>query len=260
MNSKGHYLIPVPEYRARIYLPMETALAQHDEVISLLAALGAEVDVQIKSSTASHMQRLSLLQWTSKAVSILGSKTAPKPIQAPENLPDSPAGDTWSQYRAYLVAVVPHRKAEVLGPVLSSPRKVLRGTVYTQRDDCTSETKEYFTFAESVLRAHGATLPEAASTSEESATSGVGFQTHVLQSSGYLRQGRYTYSPVPVHLKVFYDELYEACWKGDNATIRELCLPKRVEEGKEPIQIVAQTTNLSDSVPGSGASLSAVCP
>ena len=103
--------------------------------------------------------------------------------------------------------------------------------------------KEYLTFAESVLRAHGDTLLEGASTSGEFATGGKGIQTPVCsQGSGYLRQGKYTNPPVPAHLKVFYDELYEACWKGDNSFIRELCLPKQVAEGKEPIQIVVQTT------------------
>jgi hypothetical protein len=102
---------------------------------------------------------------------------------------------------------------------------------------------DYFTFAESVLRAHGATLPEGASTYEQPAP--VTFQT-----SGYMRYGKYIATDVPVHLKVFYDELYEACWKGDNATIRELCLPKQVAEGKEPIQIaVVQTTSRKSATP-----------
>ena len=66
--------------------------------LSLLAALGADVDVTLKSTTVTYLtlQRLSLLQWTSKTISILGSKPLPKPIQAPENLPDYPAGDSWS--------------------------------------------------------------------------------------------------------------------------------------------------------------------
>ncbi len=119
----------------------------------------------------------------------------------------------------------------------------------TPEGEYAAATKDYLTFAESVLRAHGATLPEGASTSEQPATGGIDTQTPVTsQGSGYIRDGKYSTTPVPVHLKVFYDELYEACWNGDNASIWELCLPKQVAEGKEPIQIVVRTTALSDSL------------
>ncbi|KAH9170814.1 hypothetical protein EDB89DRAFT_2230439 [Lactarius sanguifluus] len=222
------------DYRARIYFPIETALLQRDEVISLLAALGANVDAPIKLSTS--IQHTSLLQWTSKA---LGSETTPKPVQAPDNLPDSPAGDDWSQYHAYLSKMLPHCKSEAI--VFASSWN----TVHAKEEDYTAATKNYFVFAESVLRAHGATLPEGATTSEQAATARVGIQRLIpSQGSGYTRHTKSSTTPVPVHLKVFYDELYEACWKGDNASVRELCLPKQVADEKEPIQIVVQTTAL----------------
>ncbi|KAH8991545.1 hypothetical protein EDB92DRAFT_2114535 [Lactarius akahatsu] len=227
-NSKRKYYIDqAADYRARIYYPMETALCQRDEVISLLAALAADVDAQIKLST--YAQHTTLLQWTSKAVSLLESKTTPKPVQAPDNLPDSPAGDDWSQYRAYLSTILPHCKSKDMVSVSSW------NTVHSKEEDYTAATKDYFTFAESILRAHGATLPEGAPTSEQAATT---------LGSGYTRHTKHSTTPVPVHLKVFYDELYEACWKGDNASVCELCLPKQVADEKEPIQIVVQTTAL----------------
>ncbi len=177
------------------------------------------------------------------------SRTAPKHIQAPDNLPDSPAGDAWSQYRAYLVTVLPHRKTEDTGSASSRGlHRVQRNTVHTLQGESATARMDYFTFAESVLRAYGATLPDGASTAEQSATGWIGTQTPVTpQESGYIRHGKDTTTYVPVHLKVFYDELYEACWNGDNASIRELCLPKRAAEAEEPIQIVVQTTSLSDS-------------
>ncbi|KAF8260330.1 hypothetical protein EI94DRAFT_1780506 [Lactarius quietus] len=240
-----YYLNPVPEYRARIHLPIETAIGQYDEVISLLASLGADVDVPIMSSNSAHTQSLSLLHWTSKAISFLESKSkiAPEPIEAPKNLPDSPAGDTWSQYRAYVAEVLSHHKDEDRGYVNS--QGLQRGLQYrfgnVLERKYAPATKEYLTFAESVLRAHGATLPEGALISKEPATGGIGTQTPTIsQGSGYKRYGEPM--TAPVHLKVFYDELYEACWNGDNASIQELCLPKQVAEGKEPIQIVVQTT------------------
>ena len=249
-NRKG-YLYPVPDYRARIHLPIETALAQYDEGISLLASLGAEVDISIKTSNATRSQRVSLLQWTTNAISSLRSKTASEPAQAPENLPGSPTGDAWSQYRAFLATVLPHSEPDDLGSASSRglPRSS-RDTVRMLEEGNAAIQKEYLTFAESVLRAHGATLLEGASTSEESATAGIGTSTPVTSlESGYIRQAQYTTTPVPLHLKVFYDELYEACWDGDNASIRELCLPKQVAEGREPIQIVVQTTSPNITIP-----------
>ncbi|KAF8267587.1 hypothetical protein EI94DRAFT_1801491 [Lactarius quietus] len=232
-EKRTSYVPPVTDYRGHIYLPIETALGKCDEVISLLAALGADVDVPIKSSTVTYMQRFSLLQWTSKAISILSSKTPPKP----ESHRDSPAFDTWNEYRAYLTAVLPHSKIEDLG----SPGS--RGVVNIRRTldgEYAPSMKKYLTLADSVLRAHGATLPGGPSISELHAPV-------TSQGSGYIRHGKYATTPIPIHLKVFYDELYEACWKGDNASICELCLPKQLSEEKEPIQIVVQTTNSSDS-------------
>ncbi|KAH9034041.1 hypothetical protein EDB83DRAFT_1786796 [Lactarius deliciosus] len=238
-EKRKSYSYEAADYRASIYFPIETALCQRDEVISLLAALGANVDVPIKSTITSYTQHISLLQWTSKAVSLLGSKTTPKPVQARDNLPDSPAGDDWSQYRAYLSTILPHCKSEGIVSVSSW------NTVHSKEEDYTAATMDYFTFAESVLRAHGATLPEEAPRSEQAATTRVGIRgLNPSQGSGYTCHTKNSTTPVPVHLKVFYDELYEACWKGDNASVRELCLPKQVADEKEPIQIVVQTTAL----------------
>ena len=221
---------------------MEAALSHCDEAISLLAALGAEIDVLIRASNNTYTlkHRMTLLRWTFKIISLLQSKTALKPIQAPDNLPVTPAGDSWSEYRAYVSAILPHSVMEGIGARLSpwAPRNSVRSLEVGYP----REAMEYFSFAEFVLRSHGAAFPglEELSTSEQPAPV-------TSQGSGYVRHGNYTTTPVPVHLKVFYDELYEACWEGDNASIRELCLPKQVEEGKEPIQITVHTTIANDS-------------
>ncbi|KAI9451558.1 hypothetical protein BJY52DRAFT_1297200 [Lactarius psammicola] len=237
-----------------VFPVVSTIITGDYATLSLLLAHGAKLiyspeDIsraeEKRSSNTTYSQRLSLLQWTSKAVSFFESKTAPKPIQAPDNLPDSPAGDAWSQYRAYLATVLPHTKVEDAGSTNSRELyRVLRNNKRsTLEEEYARATKDYLASAESVLHAH------AASTSEQPATDGKSTETPVTsQESGYIRHGKYTTTPVPLHLKVFYDELYEACWMGDNASIRELCLPKQVAEGKEPIQIAVQTTALCDSL------------
>ena len=50
------------------------------------------------------------------------------------------------------------------------------------------------------------------------------------------------YFLAPLHLKVPYDELYRACWDGDNDVIKELCMPKEVVDGQDVLQITVKTT------------------
>ena len=173
-------------------------------------------------------------------------------------LPESPASDTWRQYRAYLDRVLLQSKSEDNGYVSSQGLLQIGHMAHALEEKYTPATKEYLTFAESVLRAHGATLPERASASKQPAASGMGTHPPVIsQGSGYKRYG--DHATAPVHLKSYYDELYEACWKGDNASIRELCLPKQFAERKEPIQIIVQATTVGDPYASYGVLPSQCC-
>ncbi|KAI0303314.1 hypothetical protein B0F90DRAFT_1710051 [Multifurca ochricompacta] len=246
------YLPQVQDYKARIHLPIEVALAQRDEVVLLLAALGATVDVPIKASITAYTNRMSLLQWCSRAVTHLWSKTVPGPTQVQQELPTAPTGDSWSQYRTYLTAVLSLKDYDGAAGshgVHKTPRAA------TRNDDEVHilATRDYYANAESVLRAHGATLPGISQTggvhTGPTLLTPFGGESVIPQKSGYTQHINFPFSknPVPVHLKTLYDELYEACWAGDNAFIQELCLPKRIEEGKTPIQISVQTEALNDS-------------
>jgi hypothetical protein len=145
--NRTTYVPPITDYRGNIYLPIETALGRRDGVILLLAALDADVDAQITSSTITYMQCLSFLQWTSKAISILGCQTVPKPIQAPDNLPDSPAGDKWNEYRAYVAAVLPHSKLEDMKFLSLRGLHQVRNIVRTLDEEPALAMKAYLTYA-----------------------------------------------------------------------------------------------------------------
>ncbi|KAH8991543.1 hypothetical protein EDB92DRAFT_1945881 [Lactarius akahatsu] len=165
-------------------------------------------------------------------MSPLPDAAAPEPIQAPD-LPDSPAGDAWSQYRAYLAAVLPHSKAEN-----ADVRSLARAAPHAE---------EYHTHSargrlDSKDELFGLRRVHSACPWHSDARDSPGIWIYTP------RKGRDLLPSRPI-LKVFYDELYEACWKGDNVSIRELCLPKRNAEGEEPIQIVVQTTAVGDSNP-----------
>jgi hypothetical protein len=123
-------------------------------------------------------------------------------------------------------------------------------------EEYTLATKDYYTRAEAILRFHSATSPQAPQSGVTLGEQAFGAPTSfaqryhnpIPQGSGYLRHGKLSTPVILAHLKVFYDELYEACWTGDNGLIQDLCLPRHTAEGKEPIQISVQTHN---SVAGS---------
>jgi hypothetical protein len=199
----------------------------HDDVVSLLAALGATVDVSINPSYS----LMTLLQWLSVMLKKLRTPIVSGTTQEP------PIGDTWAQYNAYLAAVLPTKEEE--GSV--KPQKT-RSTVVPHLDEEHAlAITDYYARVESILRAYSA-IPQGSQSGETPASLTSGQQHDAAQGTRYVCHTKYTTVPIPAHLKVFYDELYEACWTGDNAAIQELCLPKHHKESKEPIQISVVTT------------------
>ena len=62
------------------------------------------------------------------------------------------------------------------------------------------------------------------------------------RTTKYMSISARTYlDPVPLHLNAQYDELYEACWRGDNIRIQELCSPNEAS-GSTPIRISVKAT------------------
>jgi hypothetical protein len=230
---------------SRIHLPVAVALIQRDEVVSLLAALGATIDVPISPTGQSSMN---LLQWVSAVVANL-SKAISAPSQQEESSQELPtsAANTWAQYRAYLNAVLPTR--EDVGPQVI-PSTWNAQTLPPNEEYIRWATRDYYARAESVMRSYS-TVPfqtDEIPIAPTAQTFPVQQQV-ISQGSRYICHGKNMTTPVPAHLKVLYDELYEACWMGDSASVQELCLPKHLTEGKEPIQISAHAA-LSGSLIG----------
>lgn len=141
--------------------------------------------------------------------------------ESPQVLPIS-AADTWAQYRAYLNAVFPTK--EDVNVYTRVPSVTCKDPAASLNEEHVRETRNYYTRAESILHSYSAVPFQSV---EASATQIFPVQQQVTpQESGYFHHGKFTTTPVPAHLKVLYDELYEACWTGDNASIQELCLPK----------------------------------
>ena len=221
-------------------MPVGVALIRHDEVVSLLAALGATVDVSINPSYSPNM---TLLQWISAMLKKLRTPIVSGTTQGPL------IGDIWAQYYAYLTAVLLTKEEGFFKP------KKTRSTVVPHVDEEHAlAMTDYYSRVESILRAYSA-IPQASQSGETPTSQTSGQQHSAPKGTGYDRHTKYATVPIPAHLKVFYDELYEACWTGDNAVIQELCLPKHLKESKEPIQISVVTTVSVDSVHGPFMSL-----
>jgi len=178
---------------------------------------------------------MTLLQWTSAIVSSLWTATPPGPTQ---ESPTSPAGDSWAEYRAFLNAILPIREDE-RSVALQGPKVPWNALAPQLNEENGLAIRVFYARAESILRSHSSAPPEAPQSSARPTVEASGAAT-----TGYICHTRFGMKSVPAHLKVLYDELYEACWDGDNTTIQELCLPKNIREGKEPIQISVQTAAL----------------
>jgi hypothetical protein len=196
---------------------------------------------QLLYPSQSNQPSMNLLQWTSAVVESLSKAATPAQSQLTktQGIPTSPADDRWTQYRAFLTAVLPTKKVMDRVILYGHHRRVVAPHVPATRD--------YYARAESIMRSYSTVPYQALQSNEAPTSSDRTFQLQdymAPQTSGYIRHVIYSYSetPVPTHLKVLYDELYEACWTGDNTTIQELCLPEHISDGKEPIQISVQTT------------------
>jgi hypothetical protein len=104
VDDDRHRAISRPR-AGRVHSPIEVALVQRDEVVSLLAALGASVDM---SFNPPYQPNMTLLQWTSLMLAQLQTISGPRSVPVPTQ--EYPIGDTWAQYNAYLAAVQTTKK------------------------------------------------------------------------------------------------------------------------------------------------------
>ncbi|THH17575.1 hypothetical protein EW146_g3245, partial [Bondarzewia mesenterica] len=226
-------------------------------------ALGAEVNLPTKAAASLqlHGYRLNMLGWTVKTLAECEStQSAKSSAVVPKTEPATPAADTWNAYRAYCTVVLPTLRPAT-GDMAERTMALFHLPNSSSDPKGLERTKEYFEGVKSLLVAHGAVhlplddkLPPLPSQPSPSplpsglmrgmGTSGpmLGGSSIVSQTSGYVRHTKHSTESVPLHLKAQYDELYEACWTGDNARIQELCLPKTVLASESPIQISVQTS------------------
>jgi hypothetical protein len=167
----------------------------------------------------SYQPNMNLLQWVSTVIANLTKATPAQSWQEESSqvLPTF-AVVTWAQYRTYLNAVLPAK--EDINLFTRVPPMMRNDLAAGLNEEHVRETRNHYKRAEPILRYYSAVPFQ----SVEAPTA----QTFPVQQqvtphvSGYIHHGKRT-TTVPARLKVLYDELYEACSNGDNASIQELC-------------------------------------
>ena len=225
-SALGHN---VKNYLQPACLPVEAALDKQDDVVQLLLALGATVNQGIKGSTGgytSDTDRATFWDWVQENVKCATKRIAKlerqkKALNAKAKaLPKKP---TWKQF------FEAHRRVVVLGQELIEAQAAeLEKKLLELRD-----IKEYLQDAKRLMEARGAKGWKEVYPEEETRFSLDG-QDGADNDSDHGDDGisktNYAYvsntSPrrqVPEHLKKAYDELFAACFAGDDKKVEKLC-------------------------------------
>ncbi|KAF9266483.1 ankyrin [Marasmius fiardii PR-910] len=253
-NHRNYYNTPADRTELAV-TPLEVALATHSDAAHLLISLGVKVDIATKLALqalrryGSKDQKKSLLEWVQFAIHE-ASSSLEKLESQPENTEAPKIGEKPSPWKAYCID---HLK--LLKP---KPRKDVK-ELEAEKERTEEQRliwkniKAYFTDAERLLLARNAkTYKEIYPTDTDApepqkffSFSAVAVPT--LEATGensvkYEHMSQYNWnsrgSPVPQHQVAEYDELFEACLVGDNATIQRLCVPDAEGDvGRSALQI-----------------------
>lgn len=256
------------DYLQQIALPVETSISALNYLLHLLVPLGAQVSVPINDAYNSSRYGnregyLSLLDFLEKEIKLLNkqiedsSKEKPKEAKRLE-YPQAPK--TWQEQRQYW-------KGKALDRQESLKKEASPDTDDSfEKLKSVSVTISYYEDALKLLRANNAKTwydiyPEKRPKDEgnnntrqliRSDTITPPEETSEPRQQYRLMTKSYMFNLVLPHQLDQYDALFEACWKGDNERIQELCLPLKPKADVQPIQITVTTCPYADSNLGKG--------
>lgn len=222
------------------FRPVEIALNRHDDIVRLLIALGADVNVGDSYVLYAREEKRSVFDWVNMAI-IAMERRIQDGHKAKEGLkPEAFLMSTnWKEYAT--------RAVTIANFVPWSYRNMGRGQI--PNVERMETTKQYFEDVRELLVSLGAkTWAELQDVDILTLGSGgiftkntdrpdpVTFEDYgfsVLSDSSFRSNKR-----IPRHLSQRYHELCEACLRGDNAKIQALCLPPEgAQSDGTPLQI-----------------------
>jgi hypothetical protein len=175
-------------------------------------------------------------------------KVEPKPIiTAPEN------PKTWAEYRLW-----------TLGKLMDIRKQYQTGNTAQKKVDNdvlleNKQRRQFYEEAASFLKEQNAQtwdelypdMPREEKNASKKESNAEVVATQRVQYK--LMRGGWGTDPVMLHLLDSYDELFEACWTGDNAKIQQLCLPstkKGTNSAATPLQISVKCSGAEVSTGG----------
>jgi hypothetical protein len=227
----------------KAFMPAGVAVAMHDDVVHLIAALGADLHMPIKLSLQADQPRdkyKTLLDYVRH-----GIESASKQIsEAQESLVsvrepvlplDAPG---WKGYHARF-------RQEVEDVVTCTESSLKQKNLKEKMIRALDGIRSYFVDVERLLVSHNA-RPEAFPDHVGSLNKNLSVPPMPVADAN--PQSNYTiftsgcYQPTaPPHLRDLYDQLMEACFTGDNDKIQELCLPTDGSKpDSQPLQITVE--------------------
>ncbi|KAF9040752.1 hypothetical protein BJ165DRAFT_1491889 [Panaeolus papilionaceus] len=229
---------------AMIHRPLEVALYQLDESAKLFIALSAPANVPIRWArrTCETQDNMLIMDYVKHALKNLDYQhQKEEDLIATTNLPSLAADGTspWREY--YQVFRDNHRSQD---PSLTNTAITRQRAQQNQLK--IGDTREFFAMIQHDLARIGAKkweelYPDKPTTAHEREFY---YSVPAYQHLGdhdtqyiYLAQPAYRSRKVPDDLTAACDELYEACYAGDNKRILKLCLPDTVTSGARPLPI-----------------------
>ncbi|KAI0059341.1 ankyrin [Artomyces pyxidatus] len=219
------------------HTPLEMAICTRHPIAELLIRAGANVNALPMLADSSHA---TLVEWVSGSASYLAAVvelTKHHGVLPPQQI--LPPTATCKEYLENLVAAI-----RVLDPRDRMPKRDRTA----ENRVVNAQASKYYAEIEAVLREHQAKTWQELHPDERYWSSfATLLQNNLLalpvNEPGYLLHS-HRWGSAPIMGKDSYDQLYEACWSGDDAKILSLCLPKT--PSPTSLEISVTTTSPTD--------------
>ncbi|KAF8164738.1 hypothetical protein B0H34DRAFT_686396 [Crassisporium funariophilum] len=240
------------------FQPIETALHCRDDVIQLLLTFGAPFNLSLKRGLhgyCDHNERKTIIDWVNFAIHNLSQQVAKLSIAPPKTKVEKAPKSPWKLYvKQYKEALTAIEETEIKQSYEEAE------TIKEENIQLLKDTSAYLEEVKRLLVARGAkpwkevypnveskasvTDTDQAIIDEEDSTESP--QSKASETSYSMITKSYNRQPVPQHLTSSYDELYKACYAGDDRKVQLLCLPPEGAK-KPPLNIFVRMSLENDN-------------
>jgi hypothetical protein len=246
------------------YQTLETAIQDEDDVVQLLLALGAPPNVALKSSLGKYVEsrdRRTILDWVEFAINHVTKQIKKLEVSMSRSRMNV---DKKSRKKSFKTFLKNWQKSQV------DAKETQRREEKAKRHDhrkvgAFKDTKAYLEEVRRLLKARGAktwndVYPDVESTASPNHPGGyesdidtddLDDEEKKSEETAYQYiSTKYSGQFVPQHMVSEYDELYEACYAGDDAKIQKLCLPAEGAGDKDKKRLLNISVFIDDKTLG----------